>query len=206
MLVNSDIYLCSQFVTAISPQSPLEKLTMIPLNMQRTSPTTFMLCDQNGSNTTIVERTVQGEIKTIEEFEGNYTSWSFHDDYAFLLNREGDVLFYNLLSRNVFQAEKQHPGQYVDAHILHSGEHFITVGGCVKNPITNTNERILKVWAIDSQDSLIQQARINTGHARPIEGSLIINNSKVITMSSDKTLRCINLINEQVESIINTNT
>ena len=46
-------------------------------------------------------------------------------------------MFYNMLSKNIFEAEKQHPGQFVDVNIMHTSEHFITCGGCVKNQVTN---------------------------------------------------------------------
>jgi hypothetical protein len=65
--------------------------------------------------------------------EGIYTSWDFSDDFVLLLNREGDFLLYNMLNKMIQQAEKQHPGLYVDAEIMHTNEHFITCGGSVKN-------------------------------------------------------------------------
>lgn len=73
-----------------------------------------------------------------------------------------------MLNKNIYQAEKQHPGQFADTEIMHTEEHMVTCGGCVKNQITQNSERIIKVWSIDNADCLYQSARINTGHSRSI--------------------------------------
>lgn len=121
-----------------------------------------------------------------------------------MLNREGDFLFYNLYNKSTHEAEKQHPGLYFDAEIMHTNEHFVTCGGSFKNQNTNAPERIIKVWQIDSNDCLIQKSRINTGHKKSIEHSFLLNKSSVVSFSSDKSLRLTNLTTEQVSCIIRT--
>lgn len=145
----------------------------IPKNLQRTSHSTFTLCEPYMSSdkkkhTRILEMSISGDSKVIAEFDDEFTSWDFNNDYALLLNKEGDFLFYNMYNKNMVEAEKQHPGLYVDAEIMHTNEHFITCGGSVKNQVTGTPERIIKIWAVDHNDCLVQKSRINTGHEKPI--------------------------------------
>jgi hypothetical protein len=66
-----------------------------------------------------------------------------------LLNRSGDFYYYNLINKNVFKAEKQHPGLYSDAEILSLEGFYLTCGGCVKNPLNGQSERIIKIWKIN---------------------------------------------------------
>jgi hypothetical protein len=51
----------------------------------------------------------------IDEIDGLFTTHAFTDDAVLFLNRAGDFYYYNLLNKNVFLAEKQHPGLYSDA-------------------------------------------------------------------------------------------
>lgn len=109
-----------------------------------------------------------------------------------------------MLSKSTFILEKQHPGLYIDAEIMHTDEHFITCGGCVKNPTTSTPERIIKVWKIEEFDSLTQVIRMNSGHKRPIEHSFLMNKGHIVTLSSDKTVRFHNIVVGEVASIVET--
>lgn len=84
------------------------------------------------------------------------------------MNRNGDFYYHNLINRNVFIAQKQHPGLYTDADIHTMDGFFVTVGGCVRNYSTSMEERIIKVWHITSQDTLDLKARISTGHNKSI--------------------------------------
>lgn len=45
------------------------------------------------------------------------------------------------------------------------------------------------------------RCRIVTGHNRPIESSLILGRNKVVSLSSDLTVRCVNLCTQQIEVI-----
>ena len=100
MLTNSDIYLCSSMQGSIEACADKISLAVVPHNLQRTSPTTFMFCDNTPTHTRIIEFNITtASVKVIDELEGIYTSWDFHDDLALLLNRQGDMLLYNLLTR-----------------------------------------------------------------------------------------------------------
>lgn len=55
------------------------------------------------------------KILTIDEIEGGFTTHAFTDDSVLFINRAGDLFYYNLLSKNIFTAEKQHPGLFSDA-------------------------------------------------------------------------------------------
>lgn len=170
--------------------------------MDRTSPSSFMICDVEDSNTKIIQKNIKGEHTTIQEFDSVYTSWDFSNDNALLLNREGDILFYNFLSKNTFLSEKQHPGLYADANVMHTDEHFVTCGGCVKNPNTLNSERIIKVWKMQENDTLTQRTRMNTGHKRPVQYSFMMNKTHVVTVGTDRFLIFNNIVVQQMQCIL----
>ena len=88
---------------------------------------------------------------------------------------------------------------------MHTNEHFITCGGCVKNPVTFASERIIKVWKVEDFDSLTQKARLNTGHKRAIEHSFLMNKTHVVSFSSDKSIRFSNIAVEEITTVVETN-
>ena len=55
------------------------------------------------------------KILTIDEIDGTYTTHAFTDDSVLFLNRAGDFFYFNLLNKNIFTSEKQHPGLFSDA-------------------------------------------------------------------------------------------
>lgn len=63
----------------------------------------------------------------------------------------------------------------------------------MKNQINGNPERIIKIWNIDNADCLVQASRINTGHRRAIENSLLMNKTHVVSVSSDKSIRFTNI-------------
>ena len=66
---------------------------------------------------------------------GVYEYCGFGDDHAFIMNREGDTIYYDLLNKDTFFVERQHPSLYCPLQILNIGAYFVTVGGNVKNSI-----------------------------------------------------------------------
>lgn len=48
---------------------------------------------------------------------------------------------------------------------------------------------------------MINQSRIVTGHSKHIENSFILSRNKIVTLSTDRTIRCTNLATEQLDSI-----
>ena len=77
-------------------------INLIPKNLLVSSFESFLYCDFQNNNTQIIEMRLGGNKTIIEEFPGSYTSWDFSNDCAILINRDGDLLFYNFLSKNVF--------------------------------------------------------------------------------------------------------
>jgi hypothetical protein len=64
---------------------------------------------------------------------GTFEYNCFGDDHAFLLNKDGDIIYYDLNSKDTFFVEKQHPSPFDPIQIHNIGEHFVTCGGNVKN-------------------------------------------------------------------------
>jgi hypothetical protein len=141
-----------------------------------------------------MEWRIGGEARHIEQLEGKYSVWDFCNDSVLLVNTEGDFLFYNFLSKNSHFAEKQHPGTAGDIQVMHADTHFVTCGGCVKNPQTNASERLIKTWKITEDDALVQRSRLNTGHKKPIEKALLLNQRHVASMSTDRSVRFTDLV------------
>ena len=82
--------------------------------------------------------TEQGEIstKTVEEFMGVYEYASFGDDHAFIMNKEGDIIYYDLVNKDSFFVEKQHPSPFSPVQIHNIEEVFVTCGGNIKGLTT----------------------------------------------------------------------
>lgn len=104
-----------------------------------------------------------------------------------MINSEGDLVYLNLNSKCIDLVKKQHPGDSVC--IVNTGTEFITAGGYVKSLSGDQSERIIKIWGIDKEDKLECKGRFGTGHTRPIEYTMMMNRSVVVTLSKDKTIR-----------------
>jgi WD40 repeat protein len=132
---------------------------------------------------------------------GKYEYSCFGDDHALLANKDGDILYYNFINQNTFLIDRQHPSLFSSLQIHNIDQIFITCGGNVKNN-SQESEKIIKVWSPNKEDELIMKNRIVTGHTKTIENSIILGRNKIITLSTDKTVRTINLSTNQFESII----
>jgi WD40 repeat protein len=131
---------------------------------------------------------------------GEYEYSCFADERAFLSNREGDIASYDRLSKDTVFVEKQHPSMFHPLQMHTIGELFLTCGGNIKNG-QGDNEKIVKLWRPTGDGELEMGCRILTGHNRPIDNSLILGRNRVITLSSDLTIRSINLCTQQIEAI-----
>jgi hypothetical protein len=80
------------------------------------------------------------------------------------------------------------------------GELLVTCGGNTRNG-QGENEKIAKLWKPDGEGELQMRCRIVTGHSKPIENSLILGRNRVVSLSSDLTVRCANLCTQQIEAI-----
>jgi WD40 repeat protein len=136
------------------------------------------------------------EKTSVEEFMGVYEYSCFGDDHALLVNREGDVLYYDFLTESTFFIEKQHPSLYSSIQIHNFGQAFATCGGNVRNSNAQ-NEKLIKLWIPDGEE-LLMKCRIVTGHTKVISNSVALGKNKIVTMSTDKTVRSVNLTTQQI--------
>jgi len=60
---------------------------------------------------------------------GVYENSCFGDEHVFLINKEGDIIYYDLVDKHSFFVEKQHPSPFSSIQVHNIGEHFITCGG-----------------------------------------------------------------------------
>ncbi len=64
---------------------------------------------------------------------GEYEYSCFGDGHTFLANKEGDIIYYDNITKNTVFVEKQHPSIFHTLQIHNIDEIFITCGGNVKN-------------------------------------------------------------------------
>lgn len=131
---------------------------------------------------------------------GEYEYSCFNEDYTFLANRDGDIATYDHLSKETVFVEKQHPSLFHPLQMHAIGEMLVTCGGNTKNS-QGENEKIVKLWRPTGEGELEMRCRIVTGHTRPIENSLILGRNRLVSLSSDLTVRCVNLCTQQIEAI-----
>jgi hypothetical protein len=80
----------------------------------------------------------------------------------------------------------------------------VTSGGHVKALSGSGSERIVKIWGVDAEDKLYCKGRFNTGHVRPVEKTLLLNRTSLVTMSKDRRIHIADLIQESTVSVIST--
>ena len=59
----------------------------------------------------------------------------------------------------------------------------------------------MKTWH-SNEEEIVSKSRIVTNHTKAIENSFILAQNIIVTLSTDKTVRSINLTTEQVDRII----
>jgi hypothetical protein len=150
MIPNSDTIVCPGGQRQLTPLSTLLKLDIVPFSFHRQTHNCIYYTDvRDNLVTNIMELSFnsKGEthLKEIEEFMGVYEYCCFGDEHAFLVNREGDIIYYDIVDKNSFFVEKQHPSPFSPLQVHNIGEHFITCGGNIVSNL-NENEKIIKLW------------------------------------------------------------
>ncbi len=78
--------------------------------MSITSSSAFLYCNPTNNNKTNIQQfnnkgfnALQKKTKVIIELDRLYTTYNFLNDYALLINREGDLKLYNYLTKKSFE-------------------------------------------------------------------------------------------------------
>ena len=194
MLPNSDNFVCQANAQRVEPKGQPIHIGSVPYDIARINSKEVLVCDsvQEEGVTKITTISTAGEVQVVMQIKNLYERWDLLNDYLLLINKEGDLTHVNLNTKCIDTIKKQHPGHFVQ--IVHTDYDFVTSGGLVKSLTNDQPERIVKIWGTDTEDKLYCKGRFSTGHTRPIERSLIMNRTNLVTMSKDRKIRVADLI------------
>lgn len=214
MLPNSDSFVCSPDASSLRPVTEPLLLSSAPYDLARQSANSFLVCDSVEELNQTLVRCVSmpasepsSELPalaatTLVTLPSTYERWDCLNDCLLLVNREGDLTHVNLNNKCVDTIKRQHPGFNVE--VVHTDSDFVTSGGHVKALSGSGSERIVKIWGVDADDKLYCKGRFGTGHVKPIEKTILMNRTSLVTMSKDRRIHVADLIQEATIAVIPT--
>ena len=148
MFANTNSLVCSGFKEGLSPLTKEIIVGRVQTQVQRRSDSSFWYADKRGDSTVIAELTFRTdgtyETKSVEEFMGVKSCCSFGVGHCLLANREGDLLSWDMVSRETLMQEGQHPNTFHPLQIHPIDWMFVTCGGSIKHQ--GNHQPMIKIW------------------------------------------------------------